>query len=46
LAIMQERSRSLGGEISVTQGSEGGTVVSFSFAPEYAKSSEADKLRA
>lgn len=46
LAIMQERSRSLDGEISITPGSEDGTVVSFSFEPEYAKSSEENKLRA
>ena len=46
LAIMQERSRNLGGEISITPGSEGGTLVSFSFEPEYVKSSEANKLSA
>jgi two-component system nitrate/nitrite sensor histidine kinase NarX len=46
LAIMQERSRSLGGEFSITPGREVGTVVSFNFEPEYAKSSEANKLSA
>jgi two-component system nitrate/nitrite sensor histidine kinase NarX len=46
LAIMQERSRNLGGEISITPGSEVGTLVSFSFEPEYVKSSEANKLSA
>jgi two-component system nitrate/nitrite sensor histidine kinase NarX len=46
LAIMQERSRSLGGELSITQGREGGTMVSFSFEPEYVKSSETSPRRA
>jgi two-component system nitrate/nitrite sensor histidine kinase NarX len=45
-AIMQERSRSLGGTISVSQAPQGGTVVAFSFEPEYAKSPEALKRQA
>ncbi|MFT6897067.1 MAG: two-component system nitrate/nitrite sensor histidine kinase NarX [Paraglaciecola sp.] len=46
MAIMQERSRNLGGTISVSQAPQGGTVVAFSFEPEYAKSPEALKRRA
>lgn len=38
LAIMQERSSSLGGTIKVSQAPLGGTVVAFSFEPEYAQS--------
>ena len=37
LAIMQERSRNLGGNISITSVDQGGTLVMFSFVPEYAK---------
>ncbi|GAA0348521.1 two-component system sensor histidine kinase NarX [Bowmanella denitrificans] len=35
LAIMRERSRNLGGELSVCRHAEGGTLVSFEFEPEY-----------
>ncbi|MDF2177407.1 histidine kinase [Aliiglaciecola sp. CAU 1673] len=35
LAIMQERSRNLGGALKVTPHPEGGTLVSFDFEPEY-----------
>lgn len=38
LAIMQERSRNLGGDISFGKGLSGGTIVKFQFVPEYAKS--------
>lgn len=37
LAIMQERSRNLGGEISIRKRQSGGTIVMFQFVPEYAK---------
>jgi two-component system, NarL family, nitrate/nitrite sensor histidine kinase NarX len=37
LAIMQERSRSLNGKLSIVANQSGGTNVSFSFKPEYAK---------
>jgi len=37
LAIMQERSRNLDGNISITSVDQGGTLVMFSFVPEYAK---------
>lgn len=46
LAIMQERSRSLEGDITVSQAPEGGTVVAFSFEPEYTKSAESLKRQA
>lgn len=34
MAIMQERSKNLGGRLSITNRSEGGTRVEFSFAPD------------
>lgn len=37
LAIMQERSRSLQGELSVKRNDDRGTTVMFSFVPEYAE---------
>ena len=37
LAIMQERSHSLGGKLTVHANQKGGTEVSFSFKPAYAK---------
>ncbi len=37
LAIMQERSRNLNGEVIITKPDQGGTMVSFQFIPEYAK---------
>nr|WP_136250013.1 histidine kinase [Ningiella ruwaisensis] len=40
LAIMQERSRSLDGAIDISLNEKGGTTVSFSFVPEYAKQAE------
>lgn len=40
LAIMQERSRSLVGSLDIGLNEEGGTTVSFSFVPEYAKQAE------
>lgn len=41
LAIMQERSRNLNGEISVASAQEGGTLVVFRFVPNYIKNSAA-----
>lgn len=35
LAIMQERSRNLGGELEMRQREEGGTIVWFRFTPDY-----------
>ena len=35
LAIMQERSRNLGGELEMRQRQEGGTIVWFRFTPDY-----------
>jgi two-component system nitrate/nitrite sensor histidine kinase NarX len=46
LAIMQERSRSLEGTISINPNPKGGTVVVFSFEPDYIKSSELLKRQA
>lgn len=37
LAIMQERSRNLGGDIKIITPKEGGTAVLFTFVPDYAK---------
>lgn len=37
LAIMQERSRSLGGTVDIRRRDEGGTGVYFSFVPEYVR---------
>lgn len=45
LAIMQERSRNLGGDITISK-TEQGTAVVFKFVPAYVKASEASKLRA
>lgn len=41
LAIMQERSCNLDGDLSITKSEEGGTAVVFKFRPEYAKESVA-----
>lgn len=40
LAIIQERSRSLGGEVAIQKGKEGGTQVHFRFVPEYTRSQQ------
>lgn len=40
LAIMQERSRSLGGDLSIGRGAEGGTEVLFRFDSAYVQSGE------
>ncbi len=40
LAIMQERSRNLEGDLSIKPNNDGGTIVKFTFMPEYAKNIE------
>ncbi|WP_127346135.1 ATP-binding protein [Pseudidiomarina mangrovi] len=44
LAIMQERSRSLGGAVTVRRRDEGGTGVYFNFVPEYVQERTAQGL--
>ena len=40
LAIMKERSRNLDGDLSVKRNDERGTMVMFSFVPEYTRTLE------
>ncbi|GAB3017339.1 ATP-binding protein [Bowmanella dokdonensis] len=44
LAIMQERSRNLGGELAIRRHPQGGTEVSFEFEPEYYAKRQKDHL--